>query len=672
MGRLRKYLRPYLKESILAPAFKMLEAWWDLLVPIVIARIIDIGIANQDKAYIRKEFWILVLLAAVGLACSFTAQFFAAKASTGFAADVRQALMDHVESLSYTELDTLGTDTLITRMTSDVQQVQNGLNMGLRLLLRSPFIVFGSMIMALRIDVKTALVFVVAIPVLGAVVFGIMTASIPLFAKVQKGLDDVLESTRENLTGVRVVRAFCREEDEVRAFDEKNQKFTRLNEKVGRLSAAMNPATYALVNIATVTLIYVSAVRVNGGQLTQGSVVALYSYMAQMIVELIKLASLIITINKAIACADRVADVLEVQSGMAYPEDRLQANEPAQVSAGRRVFAPESVSAQTAAPLAGVQGAVCSTVQVKCQPSDTAVEFRDVTFTYAGAGAPALSGISFSAKKGETIGIIGGTGCGKSSLVNLIPRFYDATEGTVLVNGRDVRSYRRGELIGNIGVVPQKAVLFRGSVKSNLKWGNPDASDEQLWQALQVAQAADVVQSKEGKLDFELEQSARNLSGGQKQRLTIARAVVKEPGILILDDSASALDFATDARLRKAIHDMPGDQTVFLVSQRCSTVMAADRILVLDDGTLAGQGTHEQLLETSEVYREIFYSQFPEKKPGNESPALSGKAVPEMSAAVKRVRMSGAAAAEAGNPEGMDPLGNPESTEQGEEVQDNG
>lgn len=574
MRTLAKYLRDYKKESILAPFFKFLEVVFDLLVPIVIAQIIDVGIAHNDHGYIVQRFFILILMAAAGLAVSITAQFFAAKASVGFATKVRQAVFDHIQKLSYTELDTLGTDTLITRLTDDVNQVQNGVNMGLRLLLRSPFIVLGSMVMAFTINVRCALIFVVAIPVLFLVVFVIMFLSIPLFKKVQGRLDTVTRLTRENLTGVRVIRAFCREEQSVAEFDESNFALTKLNEFVGKISALLNPATYVLINIATVILIQTAGVQVNLGNMQQGEVVALYNYMAQMIVELIKLASLIITLNKSMACADRVAGILKVNSTMDYPE------------------AASAASSQ----------------------DDCAVAFDHVTFAYEGTGAPSLSDITFSAKKGSTIGIIGGTGSGKSTLVDLIARFYDATEGTVTLNGQNVKDYSQNELREKIGVVPQKAALFKGTIRENLSWGRENATDEEMWEALTTAQAREIVEKKDGQLDFKLEQNGRNLSGGQRQRLTIARALVKKPEILILDDSASALDFATDAALRKSLHQLGGNTTTFLVSQRAASIRQADLILVLDDGQLAGSGTHQELVNSCETYREIFFSQFPEER----------------------------------------------------------
>ena len=577
MKRLEKFLRPYRKESILAPLFKLLEVVFDLMVPVVVAQIIDVGVAKNDRGYIVEMFFVLLLMAAVGLTCSFTAQFFAAKASVGFATSVRQAMFDHIQGLSFTELDTLGTDTLITRLTDDVNQVQNGINMGLRLLLRSPFVVIGAMVMAFTINVRCALIFVVTVPILFVVVFSIMLVSIPLFKKVQAGLDRVTGLTRENLTGVRVIRAFCREEQSVDEFEESNRELTRLNEFVGRISALLNPVTYVLINGATVLLIARAGVQVNIGNLQQGQVVALYNYMAQIIVELIKLASLIITLNKSMACADRVAGILDVKSSMGYKNEN-------------------------------------GTINVENTDSDMAVEFDHVTFTYEGAGASSLSDISFQAKKGQTIGIIGGTGSGKSTLISLIPRFYDPQEGNVKVDGMSVTKYPQGELCKEIGVVQQRSILFKGSIRENLKWGNEQASDEELWNAITIAQAKDVVESKPGKLDFEVEQNGRNLSGGQKQRLTIARALVRHPKILILDDSLSALDFATDAALRKAIGGLKGNMTTFLVSQRISGIRQADKILVMEDGALAGQGTHEELMMNCKTYQEIYYSQFPEER----------------------------------------------------------
>ena len=594
MKRLEKFLRPYRRESILAPLFKLLEVVFDLMVPVVVAQIIDVGVAKNDYGYIVEMFFVLLLMAAVGLLCSFTAQFFAAKASVGFATSVRQAMFDHIQGLSFTELDTLGTDTLITRLTDDVNQVQNGINMGLRLLLRSPFVVIGAMVMAFTINVRCALIFVVTVPILFVVVFSIMLISIPLFKKLQAGLDRVTGLTRENLTGVRVIRAFCREEQAVEEFEEGNRELTRLNEFVGRISALLNPLTYVLINGATVLLIARAGVQVNIGNLQQGQVVALYNYMAQIIVELIKLASLIITLNKSMACADRVAGILDVKSSMEYKVAAEQMKNE-QINADQRKYETDGENDQA--------------------DSNLAVEFNHVTFTYEGAGASSLSDITFRAKKGQTIGIIGGTGSGKSTLVSLIPRFYDPQEGTVKVNGINAKDYPQGELCSEIGVVQQRSILFKGSIRDNLKWGNDQASDEDLWKAITIAQAKDVVEAKPGKLDFEVEQNGRNLSGGQKQRLTIARALVSKPEILILDDSLSALDFATDAALRKAIGELEGNVTIFLVSQRISGIRQADKILVMEDGELAGQGTHEELMETCETYQEIYYSQFPEERP---------------------------------------------------------
>lgn len=582
MKKLFPFLRPYRKESILAPLFKLLEALMDLIVPLVIADIIDRGIANGDKVYILERFIFLLLLAAVGLAFSITAQWFAAKASVGFATDLRQKLFDHIQSLSYSRVDTLGTDTLITRMTSDMNTLQNGVNMVLRLLLRSPFIVLGAMVCSFFIDVKSALVFVVAIPLLSLVIYGLMALSIPLYRKVQAKLDRVLGLTSENLTGVRVIRAFCREEDEVASFDFANEELTHLNLLVGRISALMNPVTYVLINVATVVLIQVGAIRVNAGVLETGAVVAMYNYMAQMIVELIKLANLIVTINRALACGDRVAQVLDINPGMEFPEELIS-------HATERDGAEDNQAASAA----------------------DAVHFSHVSFCYEGGGDEALTDIEFTAKRGETIGIIGGTGSGKSTLVNLIPRFYDVTEGAVEVDGINVKDYPKNGLTDRIAMVPQKAVLFEGSIRDNLTMGLTGVSDEDLWKALETAQAKEVVEGKDGKLDAGVEQNGRNFSGGQKQRLTIARALARKPEILVLDDSSSALDFATDAALRKAINNLEGDLTVFIVSQRTSSIRNADQILVLDDGKLVGKGSHDELLKTCEVYQEIHASQFP-------------------------------------------------------------
>ena len=580
MKKLASYLKRYTKESILAPLFKLLEVVFDLMVPLVVARMINIGVAGNDRGFMVRCFLILILMALLGLAVSITAQFFAAKASTGFAADLRQAVFDHIQGFSFTELDTLGADTMITRLTDDINQVQTGVNMGLRLLLRSPFVVFGAMIMAFTIDVSCAWVFAVVIPVLFVAVFAIMLSSIPLYRKAQSALDRVTCLTRENLTGVRVIRAFCREDHSVREFDESSQALTKLNEFVGKISALLNPLTYVLINLAAVVLIDRAALRVNIGSIAQGDVVALNNYMLQITVELIKLASLIITLTKSMACAGRVAGVLEQPTSMTYPEKNAQPREN----------------------------------------GDEAVRFDRVNFTYRNAGAPSLTDISFCAGKGQTVGIIGGTGSGKSTLISLIPRFYDAASGTVCLDGCNVKEYTQQALCRKVAVVQQRSVLFQGTIRDNLRWGNENASDEELWQALEVAQAREIVEGKEGQLDFRLEQGGRNLSGGQKQRLSIARALVKKPEILILDDSSSALDFATDAALRSAIHGLGGGVTTFLVSQRIACIRQADQILVLDNGSLAGVGTHEELLENCGLYQEIFDSQFPgerEKKEGN-------------------------------------------------------
>lgn len=573
MKKLLVYLKEYKKESILGPLFKLLEASFELIVPLVMATIIDAGVKNADKAYIMKMCLVLVLLAVIGLTCSITAQYFAAKAAVGFSTKLRHALFEHIESLSFAEMDEVGTSTLMTRMTSDVNQVQNGVNLFLRLLLRSPFIVFGAMIMAFTVDVKAALVFVVAIPLLSIVVFGIMLVSIPLFKKVQGALDGVLGITRENLTGSRVIRAFNKEETEIGKFNEKNDALTKIQLYVGRISALMNPVTFVIVNMATLVLIWKGAIRVDNGFITQGEVVALVNYMSQILVELVKLANLIININKSIACGNRIQTILELQPS---------------------VTDEKAISAQNNSSM----------------DSSYAVEFDHVGLAYGKVKEEALTDIHFSVKKGQTIGIIGGTGSGKSSVVNLIPRFYDVTSGSVKVNGKDVREYTLSDLRGKVGTVLQKAVLFKGTIRENLQWGNPDATEEEMQQALAVAQAKEFVDTKEGGLDYEIEQGGKNLSGGQRQRLTIARAVVKKPEILILDDSASALDFATDAKLRMAIREMEGEMTVFIVSQRAASLQYADQIIVLDDGHIAGMGTHQELLQNCEVYQEIYYSQF--------------------------------------------------------------
>lgn len=585
MKKLLVYLKDYKKESVLGPLFKLLEATFELIVPLVMAAIIDTGVATGDKSYIMKMCMVLVLLAVIGLTCSITAQYFAAKAAVGFATKLRHALFAHIESLSFTEMDTVGTATLITRMTSDVNQVQNGVNLVLRLFLRSPFIVFGAMVMAFTIDVKAALVFVVTIPLLSIIVFGIMLISIPLYKKVQSALDKVLGITRENLTGSRVIRAFNKEDDEKVHFNENNDLLTRAQIYVGKISALMNPLTYVIINGAIVVLVWTGAVRVDNGYITQGEVVALINYMSQILVELVKLANLIININKSIACGNRIQSIFEMQPSITD-------------GSGQKV---DKVQTDTAD---------------RSEEAEYAVEFSHVGLTYAGAGDESLTDIDFKVKKGETIGIIGGTGSGKSSVVNLIPRFYDVTSGFIKVDGKDVKDYPLEELRGKIGTVLQKAVLFHGTIRENLKWGKPDATEEDLNRAITVAQAKEFVDNKEGRLDFEIEQGGKNLSGGQRQRLTIARAVVKKPEILILDDSASALDFATDAALRKAIREMEGETTVFIVSQRAASIQHADRIVVLDDGKIVGLGTSEELLESCEVYQEIYNSQFKKQEGG--------------------------------------------------------
>lgn len=610
MPRLLRFFRHYKKETLLAPLFKLFEALMNLLVPLVVARIIDQGIAASDRPLIIRSFIFLIVLAVAGMLFAFVAQWFAAKSSVGFTTEMRQELFDHIQSLSYTELDTLGTDTLITRMTSDANQVQAGINMALRLLLRSPLIVLGSILMAFTIDAKSALIFLVATLVLFAVVFAIMLVSIPFFRKSQRALDRLLGITRENLSGVRVIRAFCKEEAEIQEFDERNAYLTRTNEFVGRLSALMNPASFLIVNISIILLIQLGAVRVNAGSMEQGQVVALYNYMAAIIIELIKFASLLVSINKSLACADRIADVFDIQSSMTYP--------PAIIAAAQDNSASASTDMTSGNPDAS--GPADRPSAVPGGSGADAVRFTDVSLTYAGSDETALEDISFSVRRGQTIGIIGSTGSGKSSLVNLIPRFYDATRGRVDVLGRDVREYPKGDLIAKIGVVPQKALLFEGSIRDNLLWGQADATDEELWEAIAAAQATEVVKGKKGGLDALIEQGGRNLSGGQKQRLTIARALVKKPELLIMDDSASALDFATDAALRQAIRKMAGSLTIFIVSQRASSIRSADRILLLDDGKLVGSGNHEELLAKNQIYQEIYYSQFPEEKP-NRPPA---------------------------------------------------
>lgn len=570
MKMIMRFLKDYKKECVLAPLFKMLEAIFELFVPLVVSSVIDKGIVNADKGYIMQMCFMLILLAIIGLVCAITAQYFSAKAAVGAATGMRHSLFEHIQTFSFTEMDTLGTSTLVTRMTSDINQVQNGINMVLRLFLRSPFIVFGAMIMAFTIDVKAALVFVAAIPVLALIVFGIMLATRPMYKNVQSGLDKILGITRENLTGVRVIRAFNKEQDEVKRFKNDNESLNRLQKYVGKISGLMNPLTYVVVNVSIIALIWIGGVRVNAGALTQGQVVALYNYMSQILVELIKLANLIITITKALACAGRIESVFEVTSGMA-------------------------------------DGSVKEAAAKEEQPC---VEFKNVSLTYSGSGASSVEGINFKAMKGQTIGVIGGTGSGKSSLVNLIPRLYDATQGEVLVDGVNVKDYDIETLRNKVGIVMQKAVLFKGTIRENMWMGKKGATDEQIDEALEISQSKEFVDSKQGRLDYVIEQGGKNLSGGQRQRLTIARAIVRKPDVLILDDSASALDFATDAALRKAIRGMNNSPTVFIVSQRAASLMYADLIIVLDDGQVAGMGTHDELLANCEVYKEIYESQF--------------------------------------------------------------
>ena len=574
MKKLLVYLKGYEKETVLAPLFKMLEALFELFVPLVMAAVIDTGIARGDRGYIVRMCLLLIALGIIGLVCSITAQCFAARAATGFSTRLRHALFSHIQGLSYTEMDTVGTSTLITRMTSDINQVQSGVNLVLRLFLRSPFIVFGAMIMAFTVDTKAAWIFVVTIPLLSIVVFGIMLWTMPLYKRVQAALDSVLRLTRENLSGVRVIRAFNKEKEEQAHFQEQNEKLTGLQKFVGRISGLMNPITYVIVNGAIVVLLYTGALRVDGGVLTQGAVVALVNYMSQILVELVKLANLIITVTKAIACGNRIQGVFEVENSLrpgAYTGQENQIH---------------------------------------------SVEFDRVGLTYAGASNESLTDISFRAVTGETVGVIGGTGSGKTSLVNLIPRFYDATRGAVLYDGKDVKEYDPQALRKKIGIVPQKAVLFAGTIADNLRWGKPDATEEEMWEALTIAQAKEFVEKKDGKLSAVVAQGGKNLSGGQRQRLTIARALIRRPEVLILDDSASALDFATDAALRRAIAGMKERPITFIVSQRTSSILHADRIVVLDDGEIAGIGTHEQLLSCCPVYQEIYDSQFRDHKEG--------------------------------------------------------
>ena len=607
MKKLLVYLKDYKKETVLAPLFKMLEASFELLIPIVVKLIVDVGIANEAPRYVGRMCVVMILLGVIGLVCSITAQYFSAKAAVGFATKLRHTLFAHMQKLSFSQMDKMGTASMITSMTSDVNQVQNGVNMVLRLFLRSPFIVFGAMAMAFTIDVGAALVFVIVIPLLSVVVFGIMLITIPLYKRVQAGLDKILGITRGNLTGVRVLRAFHKEEEEKKEFAGGNDKLTAMQMFVGRISAVMNPVTYVIVNGATIALLWIGAVKVDGGILTQGAVMALVNYMSQILVELVKLANLIITVNKAIACGNRIGNVLEIEAGLT--EGTVESGKAADGKA-------QSDRAEEPAAIGG---------QIPV------VEFEHVSLTYPGAGAESLTDIHFKAMKGETIGIIGGTGSGKTSLVNLIPRFYEATAGCVKVDGVPVAEYSLRALREKIGVVPQKAVLFKGTIRENLLMGREfagcpadtaegntsagkEAEDEILREALEISQSAEFVDDKPDGLETQISQGGKNLSGGQKQRLTIARALVKQPEILILDDSASALDYATDLKLRRAIHGMKKAPVVFIVSQRASSILSADTIIVLDDGEVAGMGTHEELLQNCEVYQEIYYSQYPDKR----------------------------------------------------------
>lgn len=576
MGKLIKYLKPYTKESILAPLFKLLEVGFDLMVPIVVAEMIDTGVAYQDYPYMIKCAAALVVMALLGLASSVTAQFFAAKSAVGFGTDLRQSLFEHIQSFSFSMLDRFGTDTLITRINEDVNQVQTGVNMCLRLILRSPFIVIGATVAAFFINIKCAVIFAVTIPVIFGVILMIMMISVPMFKKVQAGVDKITELTRENIIGVRVIRAFCREKNSIEEFEESNSILTKINEFAGRISAMMNPLTYVLINLAAVFLIDIAAIEVNLGSIQQGDAVALYNYMMQIIVELIKLAALIITLNKSAACADRISEVLKTEPCMEFSDECIDCD----------------------------------------KKSDYAVEFDNVTFYYENAAAPSLKNISFQVKKGQSIGIIGGTGSGKSTIASLIMRFYDTVVGSILIDGYDIKEYSKELLNSKIGIVQQRTMLFSGTIRDNLKWGNESAEDSELWKSLEIAQAADVVQNKPGNLDFELESAGGNLSGGQRQRISIARTLVKEPEILIFDDSFSALDFATEAALRKSIRNMEGNKTVFVISQRISAVRNSDMIIVLDNGISAGYGTHEELMRSCKVYREIYYSQFPEERCG--------------------------------------------------------
>ena len=603
MWKLLKYMKAYKKEAVCAPLFKLLEALFELFVPLVMAKIIDIGIAQGDRPYIVRMCLLMAALGLIGLVCSITAQYFSAKAAVGFAARLRHELFAHIQSLSFSEMDVHGTSTLITRMTSDINQVQSGTNLFLRLFMRSPFIVFGAMIMAFTIDVKAALIFVVVIPILCVIVFGIMLASIPLYKKVQERLDNVTGMTRENLQGVRVIRAFRQEKKEIETFDAGNEALVKIQMFSGRISALMNPLTYIVINGALVVLLYTGAVRVDGGIITQGAVVALVNYMSQILVELVKLANLIINVTKAIACGNRIQNVMELKPGI------VSGTAGSAEAGAERLARPEGADGKM-----DIQKQAVSTGKSVSEHAQMPkVEFSHVSFRYKNAGADSLTDISFRVEKGQTIGIIGGTGSGKSSLVSLIPRFYDVREGCVKVDGTDVRDYDLQQLRGKVGIVLQKAVLFAGTIRENLLWGNENATEEELKEAIHAAQADEVVFDGKGGLDAAVEQEGRNFSGGQKQRLTIARALVRHPEILILDDSASALDFATDAKLRKAIRELSGEMTVFIVSQRASTIQYADQILVLDDGEIAGCGTHEELLEHCSVYQETYYSQFPKE-----------------------------------------------------------
>lgn len=586
MRKLLIYMKTYTKECILAPLFKMLEASFELFVPLVVAAIIDHGIGDGDHGYIYRMGVVLVLLGVIGLVCSVTAQYFSAKAAVGFATKVKSELFRHIQSLSYTEMDTLGTAAMVTRMTSDMNQVQNGVNLTLRLLLRSPFVVFGAMVMAFTVNVKAALVFVVIIPLLCVVVFGIMLFNIPMYRKVQNRLDKVLGSTRENLTGARVIRAFNKQESEIESYRESTEALNKVQLFAGKVSGLMNPVTYVIVNGGIIALIYSGAIQVDAGSITQGELTALVNYMSQILVELIKMANLIISITKAVACGNRIQGIFEIEPGMEYGDRGCDGAEA------------ESAGESPETPL---------------------LKFDHVSLQYKNAGAESLSNLDFSVQAGDTVGIIGGTGSGKTSLVNLIARFYDATSGRILLKGRPIREYSREALCGMIGVVPQKAVLFAGTIEDNLRWGKRDATAEEMDRALEISQAKEFVMTKPQGIQTLLEQGGKNLSGGQRQRLTIARALVGEPEILILDDSASALDFATDAKLRTAIRGMDHSPTVFIVSQRASSIQYADQIIVLEDGEAVGIGTHAELLKNCPVYQEIYYSQFPKGGAANEA-----------------------------------------------------